>query len=318
MFYVISLIIYAIVVIKWIVTIRHQPKTIPVTSDQFTCSSYSIALLLCWFGIVINFLAFPKLPLWYDWSPCQLTSHTMMFTIYYLIIIVSEFFAADRDVLRAQVNYNKYTSLIIITYYLPQNELETKSMFIRYISHEIRNPLSSVQLGLDALEENLILNRDGESYVEILQDTKAALQLSLVTVNDMLTSDKIRSGFLILEKKKVSLLHWLIPVVKSLQLQVMLSFLTLTIIPSLLYSLYQASRNGIELTLHTPEDVEDVVVSIDDNKFRQVITNLVTNAFKFTPSGGKVVVSVSYVKCHQEVVIEVTDTGAGISSVSGL
>ena len=70
--------------------------------------------------------------------------------------------------------------------------------------------------------------------------------------------------------------------------------------------------------LHTPEDVEDVVVSIDDNKFRQVITNLVTNAFKFTPSGGKVVVSVSYVKCHQEVVIEVTDTGAGISSVSGL
>jgi len=59
-------------------------------------------------------------------------------------------------------------------------------------------------------------------------------------------------------------------------------------------------------------------VSIDENKFRQVITNLVTNAFKFTPAGGKVTVSVSYVKDHKQVRIEVMDTGAGIATVSKL
>jgi len=63
-------------------------------------------------------------------------------------------------------------------------------------------------------------------------------------------------------------------------------------------------------------DIGDVIVSIDENKFRQVIVNLVTNAFKFTPKDGRVVVSVSYVKDCKEVKIEVTDTGAGIDPVS--
>ena len=111
-------------------------------------------------------------------------------------------------------------------------------MFIRYISHEIRNPLSSVQLGLDALEENMISNGDGGFLLEILHEAKAALQLSIVTVNDMLTSNKIRSGFLMLEKKKVSLLHWLIPVVKGLQLQVILSI----ILPCAISYNYLSSR----------------------------------------------------------------------------
>ena len=53
-------------------------------------------------------------------------------------------------------------------------ELETKSMFIRYISHENRNPLNSVQLGLDSLEEDMRQNRDNPSHLEILKDVKAS------------------------------------------------------------------------------------------------------------------------------------------------
>ena len=73
-------------------------------------------------------------------------------------------------------------------------------MFIRYVSHEIRNPLNAVKLGLDLLEENIgpICNR---ASFEILKDVKQSLDTSLVTLNDMLTSDKIRSGFLKLERK---------------------------------------------------------------------------------------------------------------------
>ena len=99
-------------------------------------------------------------------------------------------------------------------------ELETKSMFIRYISHEIRNPLNSVQLGLDSLEEDMRRNKDNLNRLEILRDVKASLQASITTLNDMLTSDKIRSGLLNLERKRVDLQPYLSSVIERYQSQV--------------------------------------------------------------------------------------------------
>ena len=242
-FHGISLLIYAIITVKWLIPVRHQIKDSSLTDDHMTWCNYSIALLFCWVGVTVINLKYPDFPLWYDLSLWQLAAQTMMFTIYYLIIMVSESLSLESNMLRAQVL--QYIYILYICFlncffltHIFQNELETKSMFIRYISHEIRNPLSSVQLGLDALEENMISNGDGGFLLEILHEAKAALQLSIVTVNDMLTSNKIRSGFLMLEKKKVSLLHWLIPVVKGLQLQVILS----TILFNAISNNYLSSR----------------------------------------------------------------------------
>ena len=93
-------------------------------------------------------------------------------------------------------------------------------MFIRYISHEIRNPLNSVQLGLESLEEDMRRNRDNLSRLEILRDVKASLQVSITTLNDMLTSDKIRSGLLVVERRRVQLINVLASIVRRHQLQV--------------------------------------------------------------------------------------------------
>ena len=82
-------------------------------------------------------------------------------------------------------------------------------MFIRYISHEIRNPLNSVQLGLESLEEDMLQSRDNLVRLEILRDVKTSLQASITTLNDMLTSDKIRSGSLVLERENVNLANFL-------------------------------------------------------------------------------------------------------------
>ena len=99
-------------------------------------------------------------------------------------------------------------------------ELETKSMFIRYISHEIRNPLNSVQLGLDSLEEDMRRSRDSSSQLEIIQDVKASLQLSITTLNDMRTSDKIRTGLLDIHLKSTALITFLSEIIQRYQLQV--------------------------------------------------------------------------------------------------
>ena len=97
-------------------------------------------------------------------------------------------------------------------------------MFIRYISHEIRNPLNSVQLGLESLEEDMRRNKDSSSQLEIIQDVKASLQASITTLNDMLTSDKIRSGLLNLERKRVHLQTYLSSIIHRYQYQVIISY----------------------------------------------------------------------------------------------
>ena len=101
-----------------------------------------------------------------------------------------------------------------------QVELETKSMFIRYISHEIRNPLNSVQLGLESLEKELVKCRDNVARLDILRDVKTSLQASITTLNDMLTSDKIRSGILVLERKNVDVMSLVSTVTQRHQTQV--------------------------------------------------------------------------------------------------
>ena len=93
-------------------------------------------------------------------------------------------------------------------------------MFIRYISHEIRNPLNAVQLGLESLEEDMVKSRDDKARLEILRDVKTSLQASVTTLNDMLTSDKIRSGILVLERKNVDVMNLVSTVAQRHQSQV--------------------------------------------------------------------------------------------------
>jgi len=93
-------------------------------------------------------------------------------------------------------------------------------MFIRYISHEIRNPLNSVQLGLESLEEDILRSGDNLVRLEILRDVKASLQASITTLNDMLTSDKIQSGLLSLERSHVNLMSLVSSIIHRYQSQV--------------------------------------------------------------------------------------------------
>ena len=93
-------------------------------------------------------------------------------------------------------------------------------MFIRYISHEIRNPLNSVLLGLENMEEELRRDKDRVSLLGTLGDVKDSLQVSMTTLNDMLTSDKIRSGLLVAERREVRLMSFLSLILLRYQSQV--------------------------------------------------------------------------------------------------
>lgn len=73
----------------------------------------------------------------------------------------------------------------------------------------------------------------------------------------------------------------------------------------------RARKHGISLTLDLPAELEDLTITADERKLKQVLLNLLSNAVKFTPDGGAITVEAK--KQGEELLIAVSDTGIGIA-----
>ncbi|MDF9797075.1 signal transduction histidine kinase/ligand-binding sensor domain-containing protein/CheY-like chemotaxis protein [Catalinimonas alkaloidigena] len=166
-----------------------------------------------------------------------------------------------------------------------------KSRFFANISHEFRTPLTLILGPLDKL-----LTEADESRKELYQmmGRNAARLLNLI--NQLLDLAKLEAGSLELNLQPYALLPFLKGIV--------LSFSSL------------AERKNIKYNFQYP--LENPVLYIDADKLEKVITNLLSNAFKFTPTGGEVLFS-AFLKqeegktknCLLE--IQVKDSGMGIT-----
>jgi PAS domain S-box-containing protein len=172
-------------------------------------------------------------------------------------------------------------------------ELETasqhKSDFLANMSHELRTPLNAIIGFSEVLQEQMFgdLNERQLAYVD---DVLEAGRHLLSLINDVLDLAKIEAGRMDLELSQVA-------------------------IPDVLRSAVsmhseRASRGGIELTLTTKPD--EITITADERRVRQIVFNLVSNAVKFTPSGGRLDVSARL--DGGQVEIAVTDTGPGIAA----
>ena len=79
-----------------------------------------------------------------------------------------------------------------------QQEMEHKKTFIRYVSHEIRSPLSTTTLAIDYLIDQYTCNKvqSPDQVLEVLIQSKATCELATNTLNDLLMFDKIETGML--------------------------------------------------------------------------------------------------------------------------
>ena len=105
---------------------------------------------------------------------------------------------------------------------LPQHEMDHKETFIRYVSHEIRSPLSSTSLGLDHLINQL---KSGAlttiaDILEIAIEAKISCDLATGTVNDLLMFDKMESGMMELARVDCDAWEFIQSCVKPFNLQV--------------------------------------------------------------------------------------------------
>ncbi|MGH2933458.1 MAG: ATP-binding protein [Gaiellaceae bacterium] len=171
-------------------------------------------------------------------------------------------------------------------------ELETisrhKSEFLATMSHELRTPLNAIIGFSEVLQAQMFgtLNEQQLSYVD---DVLAAGRHLLALINDVLDLAKIEAGRMELDLGPVSLAD------------VLQSGMTM--------HGERASRAGIALGLRV--EPEEIVLTADDRRVRQVVFNLLSNAIKFTPRNGRVDVTA---RLRDGVVeVAVADTGRGIA-----
>jgi len=171
-----------------------------------------------------------------------------------------------------------------------QQANQVKTEFLANMSHEIRTPLNGI-IGFARLLAKSNLTRKQEDYISTILSSSQGL---LTIINDVLDFCKIEAGKLMLDNRSMNLretiedvLMMLAPASQAKQLEVV----------SLYYS-----------------DVPEQLIT-DPLRLKQVLTNLVNNAIKFTPKGSVVVrTMIEQTQGNKLMVrISVTDTGVGLS-----
>ncbi len=165
---------------------------------------------------------------------------------------------------------------------------QAKSAFLANISHELRTPLNSIDGFINLLARKAGLSHEQELYVQTIKKSSAHL---LAVVNDVLDFSKMEAGKLALDSHDFDLYTAVYDVVDMLS-------------PA-------ALEKRLRLSVLYYHDVPTAVVG-DSLRVKQILTNLVGNAIKFTDAGS-VVVRVTLAERAQMLRIEVEDTGRGIS-----
>jgi PAS domain S-box-containing protein len=154
-----------------------------------------------------------------------------------------------------------------------------KDEFLAMLGHELRNPLHVIALASELLQDP----NNRASARDII--TRQAAHVSRL-VDDLLDAARVTSGRIVLDRQPLDLAGLVSGCIGTL-------------------------RETGQINRHTVEtDLETVWVNGDSARLSQIVMNLLGNAIKYTPQGGKIQV---YIRTGQEAVIQVQDNGIGMS-----
>lgn len=165
-------------------------------------------------------------------------------------------------------------------------ELTTRDEFLAIVSHDLKNPLSSISMAVDFLtESSFYAEADDEArdYLDIVgRNTREALRL----IGDLLDMERMAVGKLGLQIEHYDICEIVRHSIDTL------------------YSKAATKNQSIRFSS------ESAMAMCDRDRISQVLSNLIANAIKFTPTGGAITIRVQ--PSDTEVLISVADTGPGI------
>jgi signal transduction histidine kinase/DNA-binding response OmpR family regulator len=161
-----------------------------------------------------------------------------------------------------------------------------KSDFFSNITHEFRTPLMLISGHIKALLNNLKLTALDRERLEVADKNTTHLNRLITQLLDI---SKVDAGMLRVIPQPVNIDQFF------------------KLIRATFISLSEHKRVSFETDVQVPA----TAISIDEDKLEKIVYNLLSNAFKFTPEGGKVTLRVF--EEEQKIVIQVSDTGIGIA-----
>jgi len=172
---------------------------------------------------------------------------------------------------------------------------EIKSRFFANISHEFRTPLTLIMSPLEQMLSKVQDKAQKKKYRLMLRNSQQLLTL----INQLLDLSRLDSGKLKLQAAKQNIFPLLKDAYSAFRAPCKQKQLTLVFISKI------QPMHSLQEEEHPP-----ILIYFDYDKMEEVIYNLLSNAFKFTPPGGKITLSLS--RQQQNICISVQDTGKGI------
>ncbi len=162
-----------------------------------------------------------------------------------------------------------------------------KSEFLSFASHQVKAPMAVVKGYAELIAKNI--DNVPEQAKDFAKKIEESVNNLLVLIEEFMDYRRIEEGKLELHFEEVEIISLIKEIVNNLNLL--------------------AKQKNLELSFET--NLEQMIIKVDKVRFSQVIQNLIDNAIKYTPQGW-VKVKV-YSKDHKELIIEVSDSGIGMS-----
>lgn len=209
---------------------------------------------------------------------------TTIITSQLVLVLISEIILFHINALK------KSNKTLIEAKQIAENATKKKYVFMAYMSHEIRNPLAGIIGMTDLLLESS--RGDEKRFLGMIRESSQALQRF---IEDLLDLSVMEADGVVLQREAVN-------------------------VHDFLYDLctvhgVDAANRGI--SFHSDIQCDDGVYLLDRVRFRQIVGNLLSNAFKFTPKGGIVRFGALCLRDSNSAVrlrLNVSDTGPGISA----